>query len=128
VPYLWGGEHPCSGYDCSGLVQEILAAVGIDPIGDQSAQKLYEHFLVRGRQSTPRAGALCFYGSLNGPMSHVAFMIDENRVIEAGGGNAETTDIQKAVERKAFVRVRPYQHRQDLKTIIMTIYPSWVNL
>lgn len=43
VPYEWGGDD-FAGMDCSGFAQEILAAAGIDPKGDQTAQMLYNYF------------------------------------------------------------------------------------
>jgi hypothetical protein len=30
LPYIWGGDD-FKGYDCSGLVQELYAMIGIDP-------------------------------------------------------------------------------------------------
>src|SRR3972149_3669813 len=45
LPYLWGGDDPMSGFDCSGLIVEILQAVGILPHGsDFTADALYEKF------------------------------------------------------------------------------------
>ncbi|MFC1535727.1 NlpC/P60 family protein, partial [Candidatus Neomarinimicrobiota bacterium] len=29
LPYLWGGDDAVAGYDCSGLVIEILKSVGL---------------------------------------------------------------------------------------------------
>lgn len=30
VPYVWGGENPATGLDCSGLVQRAMSDVGVD--------------------------------------------------------------------------------------------------
>jgi cell wall-associated NlpC family hydrolase len=46
VPYRWGGSNPITGFDCSGLVQEILKSVYMDPPGDQTAEALYQYFLL----------------------------------------------------------------------------------
>lgn len=126
VPYIFGGEHPCYGYDCSGLVQHILQSVGVDPAGDQTAQKLFEHFSVVGRISVPRAGALTFYGKNTNAITHIGFMIDSHRMVEAGGGNASTTDTNRAIQQGAFVRQRPHDFRKDLVAILMPNYPEWV--
>ena len=126
TPYKWGGSGP-EGIDCSGLVQEILMSVGMDPVGDQTAQALYEHYSMQATASAKfGAGALCFYGRTENNVSHVAFMIDGQRVIEAGGGGSKTLSRMDAERDQAFVRVRPFNHRKDLVCVIMPDYPEWV--
>lgn len=127
LPYLWGGENPMTGFDCSGLVQELLQSVGIDPSGDQSAQALHDLLMPTARSMTGRQkGALAFYGRSVREITHVAFLIDEYRVIEAGGGGRLITDEKKAAAASAFVRMRPLEHRADLVALLMPKYPVWV--
>jgi cell wall-associated NlpC family hydrolase len=126
IPYIFGGEHPSFGYDCSGLVQHILQSVGADPAGDQTALTLFHHFSEFGRVSEPKAGALSFYGVNTGAITHVGFLINEYQMVEAGGGNHMTTDINTAIRRGAFVRIRPYDFRKDLVAVLMPNYPTWV--
>jgi cell wall-associated NlpC family hydrolase len=125
-PYKWGGDDPVEGYDCSGLVQDILASVGCDPPGDQTSQGLYNHFAMHGVQSRAGAGALVFYGKNNGNITHVAFMIDDRRIIEAAGGDRRTQTREDAASQNAFVRIRPYTYRRDVVAIMMPAYPVWV--
>lgn len=122
LPYRWGGDDPIDGFDCSGLVQEILASVGADPPGDQTAQTLFEHFRRQGRIATAQAGALVFYGKNRDLVTHVAFCLDRYRVIEAGGGGAKTKTRMDAALQNAFVRVRPFDHRPDIVAIWMPEY------
>ena len=84
TPYIWGGASPDQGFDCSGLVQEILRAAGEDHKGDQTAQALYNHFDKNGDYGKLMAGSLVFFGKDTKHISHVGFMIDEYRMIEAG--------------------------------------------
>src|SRR3990172_6729299 len=107
LPYRWGGDDPIEGMDCSGLVQEILASVGMDPPGDQTAQKLYDHFSLHGKigvYGEELVGALAFFGPDNKHISHVAFCIDQYRMIEAGGGGSQTKTREDAAKQNAFVR------------------------
>lgn len=122
TPYKWGGSNPISGFDCSGLVQEILASAGIDPPGDQTAQSLYDHFVSRSTPNVRQAGVLAFYGPSIGKITHVAFMIDPYRVIEAGGGGSKTLTREDADRMNAFVRERLVNHRPDL---LVTLKPNY---
>jgi cell wall-associated NlpC family hydrolase len=121
--YRWGGENPITGFDCSGLVQEILRSVGMDPVGDQTAQALYNHFERTAEHGERAPGALVFYGSHLTKITHVAFMIDEFRVIEAGGGDSRTKTKDDAAIQNAFVRIRPYNLRRDLLVVLRPAYP-----
>lgn len=122
TPYKYGGETPMDGLDCSGLVQLILKAAGIDPPGDQTAQGLYDHFENKSTHGVFQAGALAFYGKDLLHISHVAFMIDPYRVIEAGGGDSTTHRLQDAIDKKAFVRMRLVKYRPDF---LETLKPSY---
>jgi cell wall-associated NlpC family hydrolase len=125
VPYIWGGESPMHGYDCSGLVQEILRSVGLDPPGDQTAHMLWDHFRRQGGAVQPQLGALAFYGD-DTRIKHIAFCLDDHRVLEAGGGNSKCQDVEDAKHYRAFVRVRPFKRRRDYLECLMPPYPAWV--
>jgi len=121
TPYIYGGSHPCSGLDCSGFVQHLMRAVGSAPKGDLTAQMLMDYYILNGKESGPQKGALAFYG--NGErVSHISFFINDLFILEAGGGDSTTTDIQRAIAKEAFIRMRPYDHRKDLLKIIMPKY------
>lgn len=121
-PYRWGGSSPMNGFDCSGLIQEILASVGMDPPGDQTAQALFDHFEKNGSLGVQKAGALAFYGKSVTQITHIAFMIDPYRVIEAGGGGSKTQTLQDAIDQGAYVRMRLLKHRSDLVATVMPRY------
>lgn len=118
TPYMWGGEHPSHGYDCSGFVQEVLASQGFDPPGDQTAQDLFNYFIkvLPYMPSKPQRNDLLFFGSEVNKITHVAIAVDKNLMIESGGGDSKTRSLAVAIAKKAMVRQRPI--RKDLIGII----------
>jgi len=124
TPYRWGGDDPMAGFDCSGFVQELLASVGMDPSGDQTAQALFDYFLnSSNRNPPPCRGVLCFYGRSAREITHIAWMINSLQVIEAGGGGSKTTSLEAAIAQNAFIRLRHYLHRKDLVAMLLPEYP-----
>lgn len=68
VPYVWGGESPVSGFDCSGLVQYVLAQNGIS-IGRTSWDQYQEVTPVPRADLQP--GDLVFFTTYAPGASHV---------------------------------------------------------
>lgn len=122
TPYLWGGAGP-DGYDCSGLVQEILASVGAHPPVDSTAQGIYAYYREKGEiLKRPTMGALVFYGKTTKSITHIAFAIDEFRIVEAGGGGHRIKTVADAYRSHAFVRIRRFDHRKDY---LLSILPKY---
>lgn len=122
VPYLWGGDDPMSGLDCSGLVQILLESAGQDPVGDQTAQALYNYFSKHGEYGVIDTGSLSFYGKSHDRIIHVGFLLDKTTMIEAAGGGARTVDEAAAIAQNAFVKLSPVKKRSDLVAIIRPRY------
>lgn len=114
IPYRWGGDDPILGFDCSGLVQELLAMIGMDPAGDQNAQALYEHFKTRSAGISIDTGTLLFFGKTLSNITHVGMALDPITMIEAGGGGSKTISEAAAAEQNAWIRLRPIKKRLDL--------------
>lgn len=119
-PYRWGGSGPS--FDCSGFIQELLAYKGIDPVGDQSAQGLYDYFKAHGRGSIKDVGALVFYGKDDKSITHVEMCMPDDEVIGAMGGGRGTVSDDAAIAHSAFVKMRPLGHRKDIVEIILPDY------
>lgn len=125
LPYIWGGDDSVGGYDCSGFVQELLASVGQDPPGDQTAHGLYLYFKGQGvPEGFEKLGGLAFYGSTD-RITHVGMVIARFRIIEAGGGNHRTKTRDDAIKQNAYIRIRPVNYRSDLVTIL---HPRYANI
>ena len=116
TPYVYGGNNPVSGMDCSGFVCEILKAVSVIPgHKDFSARELYVMLQstngCRVSKSVKR-GSILFFGKNINTISHIAIAINDKLMIESGGGDAGTISKEKAALCNAFVRIRPI--RSDL--------------
>jgi len=116
-PYIWGGTGAV-GFDCSGLVVEMLKARGFCKSKyDATAHTLYDATR-NGGVLRPSAHCLAFFGRVNG-ISHVGYCLNEEYMIEASGGNSRCTSVEAAEKYGAYVRVRPIFHRKDFKAIHM---------
>lgn len=122
IPYIWGGNNPLEGFDCSGFVQEVLASVGMDPPGDQTADTLYRMLKDEyGITEEPGPGALVFFGT-GERIIHVGFCLTDKIMIEAGGGGRSCRDRDSAAKKGAFVRIRPIHRRRDIVSFVMPNY------
>ena len=82
LPYVWGGDNPRTGMDCSGAVGQAWEAAGIIPRGSgraYSAQGLY-NALPRIPASRALPGDLVFYGNWHS-IHHVMMVAGDDRVI-----------------------------------------------
>lgn len=129
IPYIYGGKNPLTGEDCSGLVCEFLKALGkIGTNEEFNAQQLFNKY-VKPMAQTPASlpmpagepaltGSLVFYGADVSHVDHVAMLIDNEFIIEAGHGTADTLTKDIASQRGAFTRIRPYKYRADFLQIV----------
>ena len=122
TPYKWGGANALTGLDCSGFVQELLSSVGMDPPGDQTAQGLFDHFRNVPGWNIYGLGSIAFFGKDPAIITHVAMMIDQFRIIEAGGGGSKTNTLEDAKNQGAVIRVRHIANRKDLVAVIRPDY------
>ena len=107
--YLWAGDDP-SGFDCSGLIVEVLKSVGLmRPSLDMSANSLFQCFK-EGFTDKPGFGKLVFWFNANKAI-HVEMMVDNDHVIGASGGGSKTKTISDAIKHNAFVKMRPLNYR-----------------
>lgn len=125
--YFYGGDDPIQGFDCSGFVQELMKAAGEIPAMSQkmSAISLFASFnlAVNGKQveyATP--GTLAFFGKDEHSIVHVGFCVSPYLMLEAGGGDSSTVTEQVAIDRNAFIKLRPIRYRKDFLCYIRPHY------
>jgi cell wall-associated NlpC family hydrolase len=100
-----------AGFDCSGLVVEVLQSVGLLPHkADFTAAGLWTRFTGLEVQAGA-AGCLVFWFNNLGLATHVEMMLDGSHTIGASGGGSATTSLEEAIRRNAFVKMRPVGYR-----------------
>ena len=111
VPYVWGGNDPNYGLDCSGAVVHCMRWVGLlAPDEDLSAQGLADGS-VRVSRVGVMPGDLIFYGRSWESVTHVVMVIAFERVIGASNGSRTCTTPDIARQRKAAVQVLKFDYR-----------------
>lgn len=113
TPYVWGGDDPMQGFDCSGFVIEILKSVGVLPRkGDWTANGLWQHF----REAiSVHEGSLVFWENKSkSKMIHVEYCLDSKHSIGASGGGSSTWTVEDAIKRNAYVKIRPIRSRANI--------------
>jgi len=106
TPYIWGGDDPMKGFDCSGFVIEILKSLGLVSIYDDlTAAQIYEKFK-KYEQDSPDEGSLIFWSNNKGKIVHVEYAIDSEHTIGASGGGSKTLTVQDAINQNAYIKVR----------------------
>ncbi|MHC4867452.1 MAG: NlpC/P60 family protein [Planctomycetota bacterium] len=112
-PYLWAGDDPLGGFDCSGLAGEGLRSVGVIGRADRYASfQLAEMW-----QATTdiKPGCLLFWnrrqqdGSQRiGHVEIVWRVLDDGTVLTIGasGGGRKTDTLQDAIDSDAYVKIR----------------------
>lgn len=88
IPYVWGGEDPNTGFDCSGLMQYVFHKYGVD-----IPRVTYDQF----RSGTPvptramRPGDLVFFHMGSQGPGHVGIFIGNGKFLHA----PQTGDVVK---------------------------------
>ncbi|MDE3206340.1 MAG: C40 family peptidase [Acidobacteriota bacterium] len=81
TPYIWGGETPGVGFDCSGLVQAAYAAAGVRL--PRTAQEQYDTGTLLPPGTPLLPGDLVFFGSGPGSVTHVGLVVGPGQMVDA---------------------------------------------
>jgi len=114
-PYIWGGDDPLQGFDCSGFVIECLKSAGVLPrVGDWTAQGLWDRFEDCKVQDV-EPGCLVFWKNEKGRVTHVEICIGNGLTIGSSGGGSHTLTGADAIKQNAYIKVRPIRDSHSLK-------------
>jgi cell wall-associated NlpC family hydrolase len=105
VPYVWGGNTPDEGFDCSGLVKNVYSEFGV-PLPRTAAQMA--NALPPVPPNDLRAGDLLFFNTMRRHYSHVGLYLGDNRFLHASsrGGEVMISDLQLPYWQRTFEGVR----------------------
>lgn len=138
TPYIWGGNFPHEGLDCSGFVNFVYKTFELLPPGDRTAAGIFDYFNIdlvdNGRANWVKLinqitevpfpimqpGDLVFYGRKH--ISHITIYLGEiegnPRVIGANGGNSSTVNREIAALKGARVKLAPFFYRNDILAVV----------
>jgi len=122
LPYIYGANHPIKdgGFDCSGYVNWCLMKIGYLSKKDRSAQMLFDELSRHDGSSEIKTDSILFFGDNIHRISHTSIAVNDEIMLEAGGGDNTTTNIYKAAERNdARVRVSRIDSRKRSCGIII---------
>jgi cell wall-associated NlpC family hydrolase len=81
TPYVWGGETPGVGFDCSGLVQAAYSVAGITL--PRVAQDQYDITAKLGPGDPLQPGDLIFFGGGPTDVTHVGIYVGNGQMVDA---------------------------------------------
>lgn len=81
VPYRWAGNTPTTGFDCSGLVQYVVARAADVKLPRTTAEISQSGSPVDPGQIAP--GDLVFFNTMGRPHSHVGIYVGKLRFVNA---------------------------------------------
>jgi cell wall-associated NlpC family hydrolase len=103
--YRYGGESPERGFDCSGLVQYVLAAFDVHVPRTAARQAAFGTEIVRDTAQL-RPGDLLTFGS-GRRISHIGIYIGEGRMIHAS--SAARRVVESRVDRAPRGAIKPWR-------------------
>lgn len=127
IPYIYGGNDPATGLDCSGLVMNVMRKIGLAPLKDTSSQGLFQHYSNTGVRVLTRSidlGDLLFFGNKD-HIHHVALGLNSFLMLEAGHGDSSVTSVDIAQKRGAYVMVSPISKFKDLYAVLRPSGLPW---
>jgi hypothetical protein len=128
VPYVYGGETPQGGFDCSGLVQWAYSKVGISIPRTSEEQILAANATPVGRHDL-LPGDLVFFRDASGDVHHVGMSLGGDKFLEAPhtGARVRISSLNDSYYAQQFTGGRrfdrtvaaqaPHAERQYLKAL-----------
>jgi cell wall-associated NlpC family hydrolase len=101
--YVFGGTTPTGGFDCSGLVKYVMAAMRVE-LPRTAAQQARVGSEVSRDQSRLRPGDLLTFGKGKRGVSHIGIYVGEGRYIHASPGAGRVIESDLSRTRSPLIR------------------------
>jgi len=111
MPYIWGGQSPFIGFDCSGLV--VFSLRGVGKIKDGEDYTSHSFYIKYPLTNYITKGVLVYFGTPE-KIVHVGICLNDRLMIEAGNGSRDIMTREQAIAKNAYVRIRPINRRSDV--------------
>ena len=108
TPYVWGGNTPSSGFDCSGLIKFVYndaAGINLPRTTAQMLQMNGKHV----PRSQLRSGDLVFFSTAgHGRVSHAGIYVGEGRFVHApsSGGAVRLDSVDSKYWNNAYLQAK----------------------
>ncbi|NUO40358.1 MAG: C40 family peptidase [Gemmatimonadaceae bacterium] len=101
VPYVWGGNTPETGFDCSGFTKYVFAKQGIQlPRTSREQARVGQGVELDFGALQP--GDLMMFAEPGEAISHVAIYVGDGRIIHASSAAGEVTYLDLGGDRAAW--------------------------
>jgi cell wall-associated NlpC family hydrolase len=125
TPYRYGGDHPATGFDCSGLVRHVYGAA----LGREMPRRA-EDLGAFGRpvsRAELQPGDLIFFNTLRRAFSHVAIYIGDGRFVHApaGRGRVRIEGLDDRYWAVRFDGARRLLESSQVQTAPPALAPPW---
>jgi cell wall-associated NlpC family hydrolase len=101
VPYIWGGNTPASGFDCSGFTRYVFARHGIQlPRTAREQARAGQGVALDFAELLP--GDILLFAEPGEAISHVAIYVGDGRIIHASSALGEVNYLDLGGDRGAW--------------------------
>jgi len=127
LPYIWAGDDPIYGYDCSGDIVEVLQSVGkLSHGSDATANDLYLKYKPAIDREAAEAGCLVFWFK-GSQATHVEMMVNDWQTIGASGGGRPQFSLYNETRKCDFLMsIYGKYSRDELKNLENTFLLKFV--
>lgn len=108
TPYVWGGNTPSSGFDCSGLIGFVYQEVAGIRLPRTTQQMLHMPGQQVSRNQLQSGDIIFFATAGRGRVSHAGIYVGEGRFVHApsNGGTVRLDSVNAAYWNKAYLQAK----------------------
>lgn len=116
TPYVWGGNTPSSGFDCSGLINFVYNDVAGIRL-PRTTQQMLQMQGQRVARNSLRSGDILFFSTAgHGRVSHAGIYVGDGRFVHApsSGGTVRLDSVDAKYWNKAYLQAKRVLNSETL--------------